>query len=414
MFNAILTSAFGLAPVMNQKIGKKYLSGYTQNGVLFEKYSPEDSKNSGEIFVLYTGFNVGPGNLQYKRKLLAILNSIPILEKQKTQLIEQLNESSYMGSFPYELAQASQKEVVVVYQPAVSPVRDQGFYSSKTHEDMIEASQEIARNRKIYPVTHSLSSEVAYSLLTDSRYQNGQFFPGTMTSVFTDINDALSFKQKPRRILGIKWISLYRLANWIQINLLEKVIYKKSPFLKNILSKLKWIILIPVNPLKNQKWHDYLSSLDFSLRKFPFLRWFFYQWSGFIRKFQNPINDPKWHSTLEPFVKKNPNWGLQKWVSLASVKYVLSTGLLEKTKDLRLKEKPMIIIPSKDKIFEPELQEKVAKNLGIKPITIKAGHRLFTEKGSDSVIQILISHLNRFSQNSDSLRFSSPLISRAA
>jgi hypothetical protein len=54
---------------------------------------------------------------------------------------------------------------------------------------------------------------------------------------------------------------------------------------------------------------------------------------------------------------------------------------------------PLSIITTEDAIFDPKLQEEVARNLGAISSNISVGHRWFTGKGRKGVASDIAEHL---------------------
>jgi len=72
------------------------------------------------------------------------------------------------------------------------------------------------------------------------------------------------------------------------------------------------------------------------------------------------------------------HWGAAFIARATSAKYALKLDAEKKLADAKSDQTPLVIIPTQDKIFEPEGQRKIAKMLEAKTVEIEAGHRFFT------------------------------------
>ncbi len=302
----------------------------TPNNLVCETYSLTDSKgnrtlksrNNSPVYILPAGLGVKPGKQNE--------GDCPYLPF----LLDVLNKINYYGDFPARLAEKSGLEVNVLYQPAVSGNgHKRGLYSEETKQLMYEEIVGLANDRRIYLVSHSLSSDLHLDILLGADYvqEQDQFLTGTFVAPMTNVEDALTdTKGKPRRMFGMKALSLFELAK--KMNL-------KLPF---------------VYPLHSQKLHD--------------------------------------GSNQE---KPNKNWKASRYINTASAEYALSIDNVARSENYS-GPRPMVIVASEDQIFKPDSQVEIAFNLGADFLQFNTGHRAFTSKEERlSIVSSIIDHQQR-------------------
>jgi hypothetical protein len=202
----------------------KHEHGRTPGGLLFERYV-SDRRGGNPLtlvdleYVLLAGANVSPGKIEDRARHFYDYHAS--------------ERSNYFGAFPAMLAHYSGRPVMIVYQAGVSGGEHQKrFYSPETSQLQLEEGLANTHATRVYPITHSLSSLTGLDIVTGAEYaSDARLMGGTISSVLTNAEDALSENNHPRRLAGIKWISLMRAAR-----------------------KLNWTL--PVYPLARQYWHD--------------------------------------------------------------------------------------------------------------------------------------------------------------
>lgn len=261
---------------------------------------------------------------------------------------EKVNSSTYLGLFPFLLAEESGRQVIVIYQPGVSKVlpltKGIGYYSEETEKQQLEAAIEVADGKPFTPITHSLSSILGIRLL-DKTYRNQcettekQILPGVLSAVYTDMEDGLRNENgKQRKLLGlIPWYPLLRAVQHLQVP-------------------------VPLYPLASSNVHD-----DF---------------------------------TAKP--SRNKRWGASHWLNTAIAGYILKidTGL-ELVGSLKtIDQQPLGIATMHDKIFSAERQIEIYNALGAEVLQIDTGHRWTTNQETEHAIR----RIARFHQKNLEMR----------
>ncbi len=270
----------------------------TAHGLPLETYIPRELSTPSDPFLILAGMNV-----------------LPPLQKESTRSsYEDFHRDNYHGAFPAFLAQSTSQIVHVVYQPAVAPHgHTPYFYSADTSQKQLEDALASA-GRPSHVITHSLSTLVGYDLLTGKRgalKHQDQVLSVTLTAPFTTMKDALTEQGKERRILGIKWMTLFQLAQHLPLY---------GPY-----------------PLTKQYWHD--------------------------------------GNTKEPY---NPRWQAIPIVHTKSARYTLNHNGFQEVSHADTSLPCLVVIPSQDKVFSPDEQRDIARELHAQTVEIPAGHRWFT------------------------------------
>jgi hypothetical protein len=191
-------------------LGINYESGRTSKGIVFESFTPENAIQNAYL-MLFAGFGM--------RKGKADLSSL-----------DALNQSRYIGNMPARLARETElimktgNKVYVVYPPGVSEFIKRGYYSEETELEQLNAAMELVGDKPFTPITYSFSTLLGIKLLS-SNYrkevlgnQASQVLPGVICSVNTSVEDALTDEHgSPRKVLGIKWIDLYKIFQHIPL-----------------------------------------------------------------------------------------------------------------------------------------------------------------------------------------------------
>jgi len=205
------------------QIQARHEYGRTPRGLIQERYVPltggMDVLTRDLEFVILAGCNVAPGKIEER--------------VQHFSSEKDLEASNYFGAFPAILAYRSQRSVRVVYQAGVSGRQHRkGFYSQKTSELQLQEALATSPAEKVYPITHSLSSLTGLDIVTGAEYaRDPRLMAGTISSIFTNAEDALTYQGVPRTLLSIPWISLMRSFQDVDLTL-------------------------PLYPLADQFWHD--------------------------------------------------------------------------------------------------------------------------------------------------------------
>ncbi len=92
------------------------------------------------------------------------------------------------------------------------------------------------------------------------------------------------------------------------------------------------------------------------------------------------------------------HWGAKFIARASSAKYALTLDAEKKLEGTKPDQAPLVIVPTQDKIFDPESQRGIAKMLGTEPVEIEAGHRFFTADKS-KLVPVIYSILNHIKAN---------------
>jgi hypothetical protein len=181
-----------------------YYSKRTSGRLVYEAYNPKSSSLKA-CLVLFAGLGARKGMID-------------------TYNWDALNRSNYFGKTPAELAIKTQNKVYVVYPPGVSRFIKKGYYSEETEREQLEAAMELVKDMPFTPITHSFSTLLGIKLLSRSYREKNlgnqatQVLPGVISSVNTNAEDALTDeRENPRKVLGIKWIYLYKIFQHIPL-----------------------------------------------------------------------------------------------------------------------------------------------------------------------------------------------------
>tara|TARA_Y100000310_G_scaffold335274_2_gene416869 strand:- start:1464 stop:2357 length:894 start_codon:yes stop_codon:yes gene_type:complete len=89
-------------------------------------------------------------------------------------------------------------------------------------------------------------------------------------------------------------------------------------------------------------------------------------------------DSPKHFHDGDGETESSKHWGADPLARATSAKYALFLNAENKLTGVKPEQTPLVIIPTQDKIFEPEGQRNIAKMLRVKPVEIETGHRFFT------------------------------------
>ena len=200
----------------------------TSNQIPFDAYRNVADRDIDCPIILLTGLNIAPSNFH---------NSL--------STPEQLKKSTYVGLFAYILAKKTDQDVYVVSQPGVAWKKNpktkhkKGLYTRKTELAQFEAALEIADGRIWYPITHSISSLLGVELCLKQEYEGhnlSKILDGTITSVFTSVEDALTNRDGEKKKFKelIAWLTMFKIFQYLP----------------------GWFPALPLYPLESQEEHD--------------------------------------------------------------------------------------------------------------------------------------------------------------
>ena len=251
-----------------------YNTGKTKGTeVVFEKYEPKEVTSNVPTVIL-AGMNV------------------PLIRQRNGyKTTDDLIRSNYFGAVPAELAVETGAPVFVVAQPGMSgkPHKSR-LYSPETQQKQFETALELAEDRNLYMILHSLSTTTYPQLISHNIETNPSKIVGTtMSSTVTTTRDALEGRNG--------WLALFNIAQYFDI----------PP--------------VPLYPLHDQKWHD---------------------------GNEDETRNPNWKADrwINP---KSAKWllGLDTKRSITDLKWKYCRDIFSNLPTL-------FVIPDADKVFDPE------------------------------------------------------------
>ncbi len=297
-----------------------YITGKSTQGMIFELYNPSGDKDSP--IVILAGMNVTHQDLTNASR-------------------EEMRVGNYFGRFPHDLADETGREVMVVYQGAMSGVTRR-LYSLNTEQIQLEAALEVTQGKEISLVTHSLSTNAGLGIVL-GEYNFPQIKDVVLSSTVTDAEDALSYNGKDRTFpetFGIRWITLFKYLQHVPI-------------------------ILPTFPLRDQKFHDGLEE----------------------KEKHSAWGADRWIDTRSA-----------QWFLKFNTEKRLSNHFEQEDGRLPYAERTFFVIPKEDKIFSPDLQYNSADSLTDtknRVVLPRAGHRWFTSPDMPLALDEIVGFLER-------------------
>lgn len=337
----------------------RYESGYTNEGLFYEVFSPPGCRRRAEVFVLFAGLQTTPGDIPAKRDVLALYRA-GLLDRDR--LLEQLNKTNYWGDFLFRLAEATGREVAMVCQPALSERVRNRVHSRENLLLMLDAALELVGERRIYPLSHSLGTQLGLELEIETLlYDEPRFMSGALMSVYTSMEDALadSWTGKAKRI---PWLPAVK---WVDYALFVHRLLTGS--YGWITRKLNSVETLSTNPLSGQAVHDGEGDRTPAVPA----------WGGKKQTYPRSVL----------FLK---DAGLSKWLGR-------EPGLRDLFR--RAANPPLYFVTEKDRLSSPHEQHRIGEALGLERVSVQTGHRIGTEPGSEIVLKEVVRHFFRQIEN---------------
>ena len=230
-----------------------YERGYTQEtNLLYEKYSPQGKTDTGRPIVFFTGFNVTPANREEKEEIAEKLRRLTGAYFTEAWL-NKLRNSDYMGSFPYELAQATGRTVYVMHQPSASKKLSQykGCYNDETNELLVRASLEVAPYGYDM-MCHSWGAATIPYIKKPGREDKIRIL--AIMDPITNYKDA-SIEKGKNKELKLLWLFSWRKIYEFIYKFL-KSLEEDWPEVHNVLKK----IVVPFLPVADSYFHDPINE----------------------------------------------------------------------------------------------------------------------------------------------------------